>query len=703
MSRRQRFLRTAKMLLCALAICGIGAVSAQPSPMASEPYVDAARRTLDLANLLKFGVTPLLDLAGPLFGPRIELEGQRGLGRSYLTLDSVEPARHSWARVEELTTRLNDEDGLVEALAVLGDLDLHAGDSESARLSSDRLAAFAIKRSEPGLASAALRLRGVARRREGRLDAALEDLQDSVAKAREARSDQLLGDALNALGSLYRDQGDFANALEAHLQARDARLASGFRLDTTYRNIALLYREIDDQAMVRDYLDKALALSIKQGNASGLAPILGSRATVLNDQGEFAAALDAAHQATLIDEMSGHRSSIGFNLVESGRALVGLGRIEEAMAWLQSGLAAGRESGVREIVARALLAMAAISIQRDDKDTAQSNLDDAGAVLEDARLLPQLVDFYALSEQLAASEGNLPAQLRFAKRHAEQRELMLGVRAGRQLAELKVRNSRLASDQALESLRSRNELQATRLRMQSLEQRNTWYAIVALVLLAMIGAWRYFSIRRLNTNLTAKNREIQLQQQQLHHANELLLESSRELHAISIRDALTGCYNRARLMHHLQKVVPDAIERGSDVSVLMIDLDHFKFINDRRGHLHGDAVLIAAVKAMTSELGGDDDLARYGGEECVVVLDAVNITAATAVAERLRARVQNDLFDLRAGDATGTISVGVASLSLLPQPSLDSLLDAADQALYRAKARGRNRVAREGEERMAVT
>ncbi|MFZ2236621.1 MAG: tetratricopeptide repeat protein, partial [Dokdonella sp.] len=481
------------MLLCALAILGARTASAQPSP---EPYVDAARRTQDLANLVTFGVTPLLDLAGQLFGPRIEFEGRRELGLVFLALDSIEPARDSWSRVEELATRLNDENGLVQALEILGDLDLQAGDSESARLSSDRLAAFATTRGEPGLDSAALRLRGVARRREGRLDAALEDLQNSVAKARAAHSEELLGDALNALGSLYRDQGDFANALEAHLQARDTRLASGYRLDTTYRNIALLYREIDDQAMVRDYLDKALTISVKQGNAFGLAPILGSQAAVLNDQGEFATALDSASQAALADEMSGHRSSIGFNLVESGRALVGLGRIDEAILKLQAGLAAGRESGVREVVARALLPMAGIAMRRDDAASAQRHLDEAGAVLEDARLLPQLIEFYALSEQLAASKGDFPAQLVFAKRHAEQRELMLGVRASRQLAELKVRNSRLAGDQALEGLRSRNELQGTRLRMQSLEQKITWYGIFALALLAVIGAWRYTGIRR---------------------------------------------------------------------------------------------------------------------------------------------------------------------------------------------------------------
>ncbi|MEO7917714.1 MAG: diguanylate cyclase, partial [Dokdonella sp.] len=95
---------------------------------------------------------------------------------------------------------------------------------------------------------------------------------------------------------------------------------------------------------------------------------------------------------------------------------------------------------------------------------------------------------------------------------------------------------------------------------------------------------------------------------------------------------------------------------------------------------------------MRAELGPDIVLARCGGEEFVVIIEGESLASTMAIAERVRGGVERALLSLRAGDETGTISVGAASLANLLKPSFDSLLDAADQALYRAKAAGRNRV-----------
>ncbi|MEO7917640.1 MAG: tetratricopeptide repeat protein, partial [Dokdonella sp.] len=570
---------------------------AQPAvpetPSQIHAHVKAAWRTQQLADGVATIVQPAVDLVASLFGPYLELPARRALGDAYLALGSVEPARSSWLRVGELASRLHQMPDLVRALEVGGDLQLQAGDGESAQISAEAL--LSVGHDDAAAESIAWRLRGVARRRDGKLDAALNDLKTSAALAREANDHQALGDALNALGSLYRDQGDFANALEAHLQALDARLPSGHRLDTTYRNIALLYREIEDLNTALDYLDRADAIASKQGNAFGMAPILGSRAAILNDLGRYTDALDSADQAALIDQMSGHRSSSGFDMVESGRALIGLGRVDDGVRRLQQGLAIGRETGVLEIVARALLPMAGLAVQRHHLGNARNLLDEANAVLQDARLRPQLIEYFTLLGQLAVEQGDYQTALQMSQRHAAQLELLLGSRASRQLAELKVRNARLASEQALDMLKNRNELQETRLRTQALEQRLSWYSIAALILLVGAGCWRYIAVRRRNSELREKNREIESQRAMLRSANDRLLIQAHELHAISIRDSLTGAYSRAHLMQQLQEMVPPAIVNGSQLNVLMIDLDHFKLINDRRGHLHGDAVLIAAV------------------------------------------------------------------------------------------------------------
>ena len=133
-----------------------------------------------------------------------------------------------------------------------------------------------------------------------------------------------------------------------------------------------------------------------------------------------------------------------------------------------------------------------------------------------------------------------------------------------------------------------------------------------------------------------------------------------------------------------------------DAPVLVIDYDRFKQVNDQLGHLYGDRVLIAGTRAIQDSLENTDIVGRFGGEEFVVVLEGERARDAERVAEKLRARVQQELARLPTGGIEVTVSVGVAllgDLSDLASAGVDSLLDAGDQAMYQAKAGGRNRVA----------
>lgn len=670
------------------------AVAAEPAEpiRADQPHAEAARRAKNMANGVEAAVEPLVDGYSLLFGPMAELPARQWLGRIYLALDAVVPAEHSWAMVAKLASAPHDATCRADALGRLGDLRLQAGRSEAAHAAASELLALATERHDIEAEAIARRLLGVVKRRSGDLDGALADMQRGLALARETGSDVLVGLALNSLGSLYRDRGDFAKALEIHLEALDVRLRSGDRIDTSYRNIALLYREIEDVVTVRDYLDRAMEAALRHGNPLAFSPILGSYAVLLNDEQDHAAALAAAEQGLEIDRLMGNRSSIGFNQIERGRALIGLGRPDEGMQALRSALATGRELGLREIVARALLPMVEQALAHNDADAAQPLLEEATRVVEAAQLRPQLAQAYALRERLAVARGDLAAALLYLQRYGEERELLLGTRASRQLAALKVRGARVESEHALTLLQKDNELQAIRLRAQALEQRLTILGSIALALLAALAFWRYAGTRRLNENLRRKNGEIEAQRAALSEVNERLQVQAKELYAASIHDGLTGSYNRGYLIHHLNDAVQAALSGATELSVLMVDFDHFKAINDSRGHLYGDAVLVTAVQAMAEALGPSDLLARYGGEEFVVVLDRQDIAAATTTAELLRRRVEQALARFDSTGRASTISIGVASLSRLPLPSMDNLLDAADRAVYRAKALGRNRV-----------
>ncbi len=161
----------------------------------------------------------------------------------------------------------------------------------------------------------------------------------------------------------------------------------------------------------------------------------------------------------------------------------------------------------------------------------------------------------------------------------------------------------------------------------------------------------------------------------------------------SVRDALTGLYNRRYLEEILEREVRRATRASQSLGVLMIDLDHFKNFNDTYGHDAGDAVLRETGASLTKGIRAEDFVCRFGGEEFVVILPTANVEAACARAERLRLKMK-ELTVLHQGKSMGmlTISVGVA---VFPEhgSSPKELMAAADAALYEAKRNGRDQIA----------
>jgi diguanylate cyclase (GGDEF)-like protein len=163
------------------------------------------------------------------------------------------------------------------------------------------------------------------------------------------------------------------------------------------------------------------------------------------------------------------------------------------------------------------------------------------------------------------------------------------------------------------------------------------------------------------------------------------------LHRVAVTDPLTGTYNREFLMQRLPQEIEIAIERDRSLSVAMVDVDHFKSVNDHYGHNTGDVVLTEVARRLRGAIRAGDVLVRYGGEEFVAVLPKADAGRAWEVGERMRQRVCERAFDVGEGLALLLrVSVGVAqwrSGELMP-----GLLERADAALYGAKDRGRNRV-----------
>ena len=163
------------------------------------------------------------------------------------------------------------------------------------------------------------------------------------------------------------------------------------------------------------------------------------------------------------------------------------------------------------------------------------------------------------------------------------------------------------------------------------------------------------------------------------------------LHRVAVTDPLTGAYNREFLIARLPQEIEAALERDRNLSVAMVDVDHFKAVNDQYGHGVGDVVLAEVARRLRNAIRGGDLLVRYGGEEFLAVLPKADAGRAWEVGERMRQRVCERAFDIGDGIALLLrISVGIAQWRL--GEKMPDLIERADVALYGAKERGRNRV-----------
>ncbi|MDE2368705.1 MAG: GGDEF domain-containing protein [Burkholderiales bacterium] len=171
-----------------------------------------------------------------------------------------------------------------------------------------------------------------------------------------------------------------------------------------------------------------------------------------------------------------------------------------------------------------------------------------------------------------------------------------------------------------------------------------------------------------------------------------LRASLQRIAMLASHDALTGLWNRRQIDLELEASIKQADRHGDALCVALVDIDHFKRINDRHGHAVGDEVLVLVADRLAASLRASDRVGRYGGEEFLLVLPATTMAQAAALAERLRGQLEA-LRALPAGEPAVTASIGVAAWR--DDENVGALLRRADQALYRAKDAGRNRVVAE--------
>ena len=164
-----------------------------------------------------------------------------------------------------------------------------------------------------------------------------------------------------------------------------------------------------------------------------------------------------------------------------------------------------------------------------------------------------------------------------------------------------------------------------------------------------------------------------------------------ELERLANLDSLTGLYNRRVILHRLNERIKYVRRYGEELSLIMLDIDHFKKVNDQYGHLIGDGVLEGIAVLVQRNIRDTDVVGRYGGEEFIIILLKTGLSSALGVAERIRKAIEAaEMKDSEGNVFSVTVSEGVSSYK--PAEDERSLISRADDALYRAKENGRNRV-----------
>jgi diguanylate cyclase (GGDEF)-like protein len=163
-----------------------------------------------------------------------------------------------------------------------------------------------------------------------------------------------------------------------------------------------------------------------------------------------------------------------------------------------------------------------------------------------------------------------------------------------------------------------------------------------------------------------------------------------EIYRMTVHDGLTGVHNRRAFLELMEREIARSARYGSRLSLALIDLDHFKQVNDTHGHQAGDLTLQRVARAAARLVTPEQMLARYGGEEFALVLPELSAEEARAVCEHVRFAIANEIIDWNDQRIAVTVSIGLATSN--ESMSVSDLISAADAELYRAKQAGRNRV-----------
>jgi diguanylate cyclase (GGDEF)-like protein len=500
----------------------------------------------------------------------------------------------------------------------------------------------------------------------GNMDEAQADYGQALQLARELGDRVQEAAILSYRGDMLAYQGKLAEGLQALMAAHRSyeALALSSKAREVLGNIANAYRRMGLYERAEGYFKELEKEYSNEGDREHQVDILSQQGLLYSEMGMYERARPLMEQAEQYYQQQQQDGLLAWIKIELATILLQQGQIDPAMTKLRRAeVILHRRDDIDSVtLGHWQLVMGMVLGAKGELTRALESLARAEPIFVKENNQRFLARLYEARARLFEQEGNTREALTNLKLYVKTRmEIEKGLMAQRSLQvrfEFELARKELAN----QALKNKQLLQEAELKQ--LHERRYWQYLVLSLVVVVMGMLVIYQYRR-----------------------------SRQMHRLAMTDELTGIHNRRQIQAQGEAWFRQARTSGKSLSVLLLDIDHFKQVNDQLGHHIGDRVLMAVASCIAAQLRSLDRVGRNGGEEFLVLLPDTSLDEAADVAERIRYRVSLLSIDGVPEGQVIHVCIGCAQQGPLDE-TLEDLIQRADAAMYRAKQSGRNMVIR---------
>ena len=479
-------------------------------------------------------------------------------------------------------------------------------------------------------------------------------------------------------GESYAEEGNLPRALQGLQSAAALARSNGdpIHIVMAQYSLARLYARMREPEKGFDVLDEAYAAAATANSPGRTALLKRIEYGLAIDTGQNERALRALQEGLALERKIGATNRIAGTLVNLSDWYLKMGDYRNAVIYAQQALEALKTLNDRRLDAIAHLNLGQAFLATGRLVEGKRHIEAGIAGYEEMGDKPELQT--ALVEYGGALErvGDLPGALKAYHRERTLSNELFEKRRQQAMLELQEKYEAERKQRQIELLRSENTIKSAELDNRRLQQRVWWLVLVVIALAAIVVGLLYRKVRHANAQLHAKNFELKQQ---------------------SVRDPLTGLYNRRHFLEYMRALppaTPSAAGADGVGALFLLDVDHFKHINDTHGHAAGDTVLTTISASLAEILRETDMIVRWGGEEFLAFLPSVPRHRMDEVAARILGGINATVIDHAGVEITVTVSIGFAPFPLAignQAMAWERVVNLVDMALYMAKSHGRNR------------